>query len=147
MPDFDSDSHAYSDTDSEGSNIEELWEKIKTIRNKIKKLEQKRYEELLEHNIEENLNVFTTPYVLSNSLCDFLGIAHDSKMSRADATRQIVSYSKRNSLQNKHEIKPDARLTSLLSLKEGDKLTYHNMQRHLSPHFIARVTINPVNNS
>ncbi len=107
------------------------------IKEARKRRKSKKTEEAGASDKPKKPNVFQNPNPISNALCDFFGSAHGSMMSRAEVTSEIAAYIKRNSLQNKHEIKPDAKLTSLLGLKEGDKLTYFNIQKYLNPHYLT----------
>ncbi len=81
---------------------------------------------------------FAKPTNLSDELCDFLGVAHGSAMARTIVTKHINEYIKKNQLQDeadKRHIVPDAKLKKILSLKEGDKLTYFNLQTYIKQHF------------
>jgi len=82
------------------------------------------------------LSIFELPTPLSNELCSFLGVSNGSKESRSNVTKAITSYVKQHNLKNKHTIAPDAKLTSLLRVKEGEVLTYFNLQRYLNPHYL-----------
>lgn len=107
------------------------------IKEARKRRKSKKTEEAGASDKPKKPNVFENPNPISNALCDFFGRAHGSQMSRAEVTSEIAGYIKRNSLQNKHEIKPDSKLVSLLGLKEGDKLTYFNIQKYLNPHYLT----------
>lgn len=81
---------------------------------------------------------FAKPTNLSDELCDFLGIDRGSAMARTIVTKHINEYIKKNKLQDeadKRHIIPDAKLKTILSLKEGDKLTYFNLQTYIKQHF------------
>ncbi len=108
----------------------------KDIKEARKRRKSKKTEEAGASDKPKKPNVFENPNPISNALCDFFGRAHGSMMSRAEVTSEVAAYIKRNSLQNKHEIKPDAKLTGLLGLKEGDKLTYFNIQKYLNTHYL-----------
>lgn len=83
-------------------------------------------------------NVFEKPHPISDSLCGFFGRPNGSQMSRAEVTSEIAAYIKKNGLQLKHEITPDAKLTALLGpMKTGDKLTYFNIQKYLNVHYLV----------
>jgi chromatin remodeling complex protein RSC6 len=80
---------------------------------------------------------FLTPTKISDELADFLGKEKGTMMTRSDVTREIQKYIRVNNLQdkeNKPNINPDEKLSTLFKLKDGDKLTYFNIQRHISPH-------------
>jgi chromatin remodeling complex protein RSC6 len=81
---------------------------------------------------------FAKPTKLSDDLCSFLGIPSGSQMARTEVTRVLNEYIKKNSLQDvtdKRTIVPDEKLQSILQLKEGDKLTYFNLQTYIKHHF------------
>jgi upstream activation factor subunit UAF30 len=81
---------------------------------------------------------FVKPARISNELATFLGKASGTEMARTDVTREINQYIRSHNLQDKdngRKIIPDAKLKSLLKLKDTDELTYFNLQRYMSPHF------------
>ena len=81
---------------------------------------------------------FVKPTLISVELATFLGKPAGSEMARTEVTREINEYIRSHSLQDKtngRKINADASLMALLKLKEGDELTYFNLQRYMSPHF------------
>lgn len=85
---------------------------------------------------------FAKPTGLSNELCDFLSIPHGSQKARTEVTRMLNEYIKKNNLQDsndKRQIQPDAHLKKLMKMKDGDKLTYFNLQTYIKHHFIKTV--------
>jgi len=84
-------------------------------------------------------SIFELPTPLSNDLCSFLGVSSGSKESRSNVTKAITTYVKLHDLKNKHTISPDAKLKSLLGVKDGEVLTYFNLQRYLNPHYLKTV--------
>jgi hypothetical protein len=89
-------------------------------------------------NINRQPSGFVKPTLISNELAAFLGKSSGSEMARTEVTREINAYIRDNKLQDKdngRRILPDAKLKKLLKLKEGDELTYFNLQRFMSPHF------------
>lgn len=81
---------------------------------------------------------FVKPTLISVELATFLGKPAGSEMARTEVTREINEYIRSHSLQDKsngRKINADTSLMSLLKLKEGDELTYFNLQRYMSPHF------------
>ena len=90
---------------------------------------------------------FTTPTLISDTMCEFLGKEHGLKMKRTDVTRLINLYIRENNLEdvtNKHIINTDIRLQTLFQLKPNDELTYFNIQKYMSPHF-ANMSIDSPN--
>lgn len=87
---------------------------------------------------KRNPSGFAKPTKLSDELCDFLGVSHGSSMARTIVTKHINDYIKKQNLQDaadKRHILPDDRLKGILSLKEGDRLTYFNLQTYIKQHF------------
>jgi len=89
---------------------------------------------------------FVKPTLISTELATFLNKPAGSEMARTEVTREINEYIRSHSLQDKtngRKINADASLMALLKLKEGDELTYFNLQRYMSPHF-AKAGVAPV---
>jgi chromatin remodeling complex protein RSC6 len=84
------------------------------------------------------VSIFQVPTDISPQLCAFLGRPAGSQESRSNVTKFITNYVKENNLKNKHDINADAKLKSLLGLKEGDKLTYFNLQKYLNVHYLKK---------
>lgn len=81
---------------------------------------------------------FAKPTKLSDELCDFLGVVKGSSMARTIVTKHINEYIKKNNLQDlsdKRHILPDSKLKTILSIKDGEKLTYFNLQTYIKQHF------------
>ena len=81
---------------------------------------------------------FVKPTKISAELADFLAKPHGTLMARTDVTKQMTSYIRANSLQDKANgriILPDTKLRKLLKLTDKDSLTYFNLQKYMSPHF------------
>jgi upstream activation factor subunit UAF30 len=81
---------------------------------------------------------FVKPTLISSELAKFLGKPTGTEMARTEVTREINGYIRQHSLQDKdngRKITPDKALASLLKIKNGDELTYFNLQRYMSPHF------------
>lgn len=81
-------------------------------------------------------SVFTKPQKITDALCVFLGKAKGTEMSRSDVTRGIMDYVKKNGLNNKQDILPDAALRKLLVVNESEKVTILNLQRFLKVHYV-----------
>ena len=81
-------------------------------------------------------SVFTKPQKITDALCVFLGKSKGTEMSRSDVTRGIMDYVKKNGLNNKQDINPDAALRKLLSVTEAEKVTILNLQRYLKNHYV-----------
>jgi upstream activation factor subunit UAF30 len=82
---------------------------------------------------------FTKPTGITNELATFLGKPAGIEMARTDVTKEINAYIRTHNLQDKDNgrvIRPDKKLSTLLKLKKDDELTYFNLQRFMSPHFV-----------
>jgi chromatin remodeling complex protein RSC6 len=76
---------------------------------------------------------------LSEELTKFLGVSSDTMMARTEVTKEINKYVKENDLQNpenRRELIMDAKLRTILTVKDGDIVTFFNLQRYMSPHYI-----------
>jgi hypothetical protein len=81
---------------------------------------------------------FVKPTLISDELANFLKKPLGSEMARTEVTREINTYIRAHSLQDKTnglQINPDEPLSALLKVKENEVLTYFNLQRYMSPHF------------
>lgn len=82
---------------------------------------------------------FVKPTLITDELATFLGRDAGSEMARTEVTKEINQYIRDNKLQdsnNGRHINPDAKLTKLLGYDGSETLTYFNLQKYLSPHFV-----------
>lgn len=82
---------------------------------------------------------FVRPTLISEELANFLGKEVGTEMARTEVSKEINQYIRSNNLQDKtngRNIIPDAKLTALLKLKEGDLLSYFNLQKYMKHHFV-----------
>jgi hypothetical protein len=84
-------------------------------------------------------SIFEIPTTLTEELNTFLGNPKGTQMSRSAVTKAITKYIKDNDLKNKHDINPDAKLRTLLSVDESIQLSYFNLQRYLNRHYVKAV--------
>ena len=78
------------------------------------------------------------PAPITDELCDFLGVAHGTQMSRIDVIKKVNEYITTHNLknpENKQTITPDAKLQKLLSPPEGAVVKFFNLQTYLKKHF------------
>lgn len=83
---------------------------------------------------EKRPTIFTTPVSLKDDLCCWLEKPIGFLMTPADVTRAFSAYIEKHSLKDAdkgHTIHPDASMRRVLGLKEGDTLTYRNIQTYL----------------
>ena len=98
----------------------------------IEKVQKKR------ENARKSPSGFAKPNKISNELCDFIGVPHGTEKSRTEVTRFINAYVKEHNLNNptnRRVIIPDAKLKSILNIKEGEDVTFFILQRLISHHF------------
>jgi hypothetical protein len=81
-------------------------------------------------------SIFERPVQVTDELCAFLAKPKGTLMSRSEVTKGVNNYVKEHQLKNKHDIKPDAALKKLLTIPDGDQLTYFNLQRYLNRHYV-----------
>ena len=85
---------------------------------------------------------FLKPTPITSELADFLGKDHGIEMARTQVTHEINSYIREHNLQdpsNGRRIIPDQALRTLLRVPQKDELTYFNLQRYMSHHFVKVV--------
>jgi chromatin remodeling complex protein RSC6 len=71
---------------------------------------------------------------LKDELCSFLGKSKGTQMTPADVTRAFSAYVDSHKLKDAekgHTIHPDAAMRKVLGVKEGETLTYRNIQSYL----------------
>ena len=84
---------------------------------------------------------FTKPTRISDTLAVFLNRSPGTELARTEVTREINQYIRSNDLQDKENgrrINADAKLSALLGLAATDELTYFNLQRYMSHHFVKK---------
>lgn len=118
----------------------ELEQKAEAWVRAVKKAEEKIKREE-ERNKQRNrpLSGFVKPTLISSELASFLGKTAGTKITRVEVTREINAYIREHQLQDKSNgriINADSKLSSLLKIPAGEELTYFNLQRYMSPHFI-----------
>jgi chromatin remodeling complex protein RSC6 len=83
---------------------------------------------------EKRPTIFTTPVTLKDELCHFLGKSKGTQMTPAEVTRAFSAYVDSHKLKDAekgHTIHPDAAMRKVLGVKEGEPLTYRNIQSYL----------------
>jgi chromatin remodeling complex protein RSC6 len=83
---------------------------------------------------EKRPTIFTTPVTLKDELCHFLGKSKGTQMTPADVTRAFSSYVDSHKLKDAekgHTIHPDVAMRKVLGVKDGEALTYRNIQSYL----------------
>jgi chromatin remodeling complex protein RSC6 len=84
-------------------------------------------------------NGFSKPLAVTDTLRDFLGLAPDEKISRSEVTKRVNAYAKEKNLKqpdNGRVFLLDDKLKVRLNPPEGTEITFRNIQKFLSPHYI-----------
>ena len=84
-------------------------------------------------------NAFLKPRPISDELAVFMGLPAKSQRSQTDVTKFVATYVKTHSCFDpsfKRRIIPDAKLGKLLRVKDGQEVTYLNLQTYLKVHFL-----------
>ena len=90
-------------------------------------------------NVNRKPSGFVKPTLITDELATFLGKESGTMMARTEVTREINQYIREHKLQNPENgrhILPDKKLGKLLRVGKDDELTYFNLQRFMSPHFV-----------
>lgn len=83
---------------------------------------------------EKRPTIFTTPVTLKDQLCSFLNKPKGSQMTPADVTRAFSAYVDEKKLKDAskgHTIHPDVAMRNVLGVKDGETVTYRNIQSYL----------------
>jgi hypothetical protein len=86
----------------------------------------------------ESNSGFMKPAAITREMAEFAGWDANELKSRVDVTRVLCKYIKENHLQNpenRRQILPDAKLSSLLQLQAGEELTFLSLQKQIKPLF------------
>ncbi len=136
-------------------NLSSRRETVATLMGQIKRLEKRVHREIKdarkrkrrvktdENGVEVKRapSIFERPTQITDELCVFLGKAKGTQMSRSEVTKAMNNYVKEKGLKNKHDITPDAALKKLLTVPEGERLTYFNLQRYLKKHYVKATPV------
>lgn len=84
-------------------------------------------------------NAFLKLRPISDELASFMGLPAKSQRSQTDVTKFVSNYVKTHNCFDpnfKRRIIPDAKLAKLLRVKDGQEVTYLNLQSYLKAHFL-----------
>ena len=81
-------------------------------------------------------SVFTHPIHISHELCDFLGVARGTMLSRAEVFKQICAYAKQHGLLDKTSILRDTTLFNLLRIPHERSLWILGLPYCLKSHYL-----------
>jgi chromatin remodeling complex protein RSC6 len=88
-------------------------------------------------------NAFLKLRPISDELAAFMGLPAKSQRSQTDVTKFVSTYVKEHACFDpsfKRRIVPDAKLAKLLRAKDGQEVTYLNLQSFLKVHFLKPET-------
>lgn len=88
-------------------------------------------------------NAFLKMRPLTDELCSFMGLPAKSQRSQTDVTKFVSTYVKAHNCFDpnfKRRIIPDTKLGKLLRVKDGQEVTYLNLQSFLKVHFVKPAT-------
>ena len=88
-------------------------------------------------------NAFLKLRPISDELASFMGLPAKSERSQTDVTKFVATYVREHSCFDpnfKRRIIPDAKLSKLLRAKDGQEITYLNLQSFLKVHFLKPAT-------
>ena len=127
---------------------------IKTLTSNVSKLEKRvsrdrkvmnkkmRGKKPRVHDPNKPPSGFAKPGPISPELAKFLELPKDELIARTEVTRKITEYCKKHDLQKKEDgrhILPDKALKKLLSIKDGEELTFFNLQKYMKVHYPKKV--------
>lgn len=127
--------------------VSSLSSRMKTLQKKYDrelKLAQKSKKRTRVANPNRKPSGFVKPTLITDELASFLGKDTGTLMARTQVTREINQYIRDHKLQdptNGRIIRPDNALRSLLNVPQSDELTYFNLQRYMSPHFVKSTPV------
>lgn len=87
-------------------------------------------------------NAFLKLRPITDELATFMGLPSKSQKSQTDVTKFVATYVKAHNCFDpnfKRRILPDAKLGKLLRVKDGQEVTYLNLQSFLKVHFVKPV--------
>lgn len=89
-------------------------------------------------------NAFLKMRPISPELCSFMGLPAASERSQTDVTKFVATYVKTHNCFDpnmKRRILPDTKLAKLLRVKDGQEVTYLNLQSFLKVHFLKPAVV------
>jgi len=125
--------------------INALRQTLKQLENQLEKNVKKRMKglkkEVTKNKIKGNRKPsgFAKPSKVTKELCEFMKKNEGTEIARTEVTKALIEYIKENKLENQTNSKiivPDEKLKFLLGIEEGQELTYFNIQKYMTKHFI-----------
>jgi len=110
----------------------------KNVNRRVRESAKKQRKRKTNSDVKRPPSGFAKPTLISDSLCQFLGVEAGTHMARTEVTKHLTKYIKAHELQdeaNKRIINCDSALAGLLKVQPSDEVTYFNLQRYMKPHF------------
>jgi hypothetical protein len=131
--------------------VHDAQEAVKAIKRDARDSKKRRKVDPATLNVEERAaydarranNAFLKLRPLTDELCSFMSLPSKSQKSQTDVTKFISGYVKAHNCFDpsfKRRILPDAKLGKLLRVKDGQEVTYLNLQSFLKVHFVKPAT-------
>lgn len=120
------------------TNITEIQQQLKSLEKTIKKeaKEPKKRESTMK---QLKIVGFDIQEKITPELCVFMKLPSESTSTRNEVTLYMTEYIRNHKLQDMTDrkcIHLDADLAALFKLTENPQLTYYNLHKHISSHFI-----------
>ena len=121
--------------------INTLQQTLKALEKNIKKQMKGLRKEAVKNKIKGNRKPsgFAKPSKVTKELCEFMKKSEGTEIARTEVTKALIEYIRENKLQNQTNSKiivPDEKLKFLLGIEDGHELTYFNIQKYMTKHFI-----------
>jgi upstream activation factor subunit UAF30 len=124
--------------------LSEIRSELKSLLKLVRKMRTKQEDPTGEKaKARASNNGFNRPIEVSPDLKTFLNLAEGEVVSRSEVTRRINKYITENNLKhpdNGRVIILDDKLQALLRPAEGTQVTFLNVQKYISPHYIKTIT-------
>jgi chromatin remodeling complex protein RSC6 len=127
--------------------VHDAQEAVKAIKRDARDSKKRRRKDPSEMTPEEKVtwearranNAFLKLRPITDELASFMGLPAKSQKSQTDVTKFVANYVKSHNCFDpsfKRRILPDAKLGKLLRVKDGQEVTYLNLQSFLKVHFV-----------
>ena len=118
-----------------------LQQTLKVLEKNIKKQMKGLKKEVIKNKVKGNRKPsgFAKPSKVTKELCEFMKRSEGTEIARTEVTKALIEYIKQNKLENQSNSKiivPDEKLKFLLGIEDGEELTYFNIQKYMTKHFI-----------
>jgi chromatin remodeling complex protein RSC6 len=124
--------------------INTLQQSLKQLEKNVKKRMKGFKKEVIKNKGKGNRKPsgFAKPSKVSKELCEFMKKSEGTEIARTEVTKVLIEYIKENKLENQTNSKiiiPDDKLKFLLGIEDGQEVTYFNIQKYMTKHFIKNV--------